>query len=49
VEEERPGEGEGDLVECDESMRQGSMASDYCQVLLFKGYHSNETDGSRGL
>jgi hypothetical protein len=48
--EERPGEGAGiGWKECDESMAQGSMVFDYCQGLLLKQYHSNETGGSRAL
>jgi hypothetical protein len=46
---ERPGEGEDDWIECDESMEEGSMVYDYCQGLLFKEYHSNETGGSREI
>jgi hypothetical protein len=34
-------------LECDESMGQCSMVSDYCQGLLLKEYHSNETRGSQ--
>jgi hypothetical protein len=46
---ERPGEGEDDWIECDESMEEGGMVYDYCQGLLFKEYHSNETGGSREI
>ena len=47
--EERSREGEYERVECDESMRYGSMVCDYCQGLLLKEHHSNGAGGSRGV
>jgi hypothetical protein len=47
--EEKKGEGEDDWTECDETMTESSMVSDYCQGLLSKENHSNETGGSRGV
>jgi hypothetical protein len=44
--EEKKSEGEDDWTECEESMKWGSTVSDYCQGLLLKKYHSNETRGS---
>ena len=44
--EERSREGEYERVECDESMGYGSIVIDYCQGVLLKEYHSNETGGS---
>jgi hypothetical protein len=47
TEGEKPTEGEGDWLDCEESMGQGSMGFDYCQEPVLSTYHSNETGASR--
>jgi hypothetical protein len=47
--EEKSDEGVGDWLDGDENMGPDSLDIYYCQVLLFKEYHSNETSRSLGV